>query len=395
MHACSMQPRGCCVAEQAVRVPCGVFAQLLGAAGTPPAPGHQAPPASGRSEAEPRQWEVIVRDQRRSQRDQFDVEDDQRDHLGGPAAEPAPRHEAPDAAEALRQVVNKEFVQRRGDMVVRPDDKHDGSRWNAWTAEATLRTAFGTSSPVGRSRQSGQAKGGGRATHVGQAGHGGQVLDTKVVVTTAALEAQSAAWERTLGTMMGQGRRRPWMVIERAWDETVMTLSFSKEVAASQLAWSLNRLARKLNLDAAQMSKLSEILSVANSGPCQVMVQRLVARWSSHPESVAEFFVPPVALSSNSAAAISAALEQSFPMFSLEKIRQMAMSGVHWVGLIYVKDGLAANGKLTAMHQASLPVNVFLMEVTCLIHAMYMPLKLLGRCSAPDACWACRTPSGA
>jgi hypothetical protein len=189
----------------------------------------------------------------------------------------------------LRQVVNKEFVQRRGDMVVRPDDEHDGSRWNAWTAEATLRTAFGTSSPVGRSRQSGQAKGGGRATHVGQAGHGGQVQDTKVVVTTAALEAQSAAWERTLGTMMGQGRRHPWKVIERAWDETVMTLSFSKEVAASQLAWSLNRLARKLNLDAAQMSKLSEILSVANSGPCQVMVQRLVARWSSHPESVAEF----------------------------------------------------------------------------------------------------------
>ena len=153
--------------------------------------------------------------------DQFDVEDDQRDHLGGPAAEPAPRHEAPDAVEALRQVVNKEFVQRFGDMVVRPDDKHDGSRWNAWAAEATLRTAFGTSSPVGRSRQSVQAKGGGRATHVGQAGHGGQVLDTKVVVTTAALEAQSAAWERTLGTMMGQGRRHPWMVIERAWDETV------------------------------------------------------------------------------------------------------------------------------------------------------------------------------
>ena len=55
----------------------------------------------------------------------------------------------------------------------------------------------------------------------------------------------------------------------------------------------------------------------------------------------------------------------------------MAMNRVQWVGLIYVKDGLAANGKLTAMHQASLPVNGFLMEVTCLIHAMYIPLKFL------------------
>ena len=55
--------------------------------------------------------------------DLFDVEDDQheRDHLGGPSAEPAPRPEVPDAAEALRQVVNKEFIQRRGDMVARAD----------------------------------------------------------------------------------------------------------------------------------------------------------------------------------------------------------------------------------------------------------------------------------
>jgi len=261
--------------------------------------------------------------------DQFDIEGSQNqedDHLGGPVAEAEPRSETHDAEEALRQVVNKEFVQRRGDMVMRPGQKHDGSRWNTWTAEATLRTAFGASSPVARSsHQSGQAKSRGRATHVGLAGQGGQVLDAKVAVTTAALEVQSAAWERTLGTILGQRHRHPWMIIERAWDETVMTLSFSKALVASQLAWSLNRLARKLNLDSTQTSKLSEMLSVANCGPCQVMVQRLVVRWASHPESVAELFVPPVALSSNSAAAISVALEQSFPMLSPERIRQMAV----------------------------------------------------------------------
>ena len=282
-----------------------------------------------------------------------------------------------------KQVVNREFVQRRGDMVLMPGQHGDDGRWNSWTAEATLRTAF-SAAPLGcpRSRPSKEKQGANQESrqgpHVGQAGHSGQVLDAKVVVTSAALAAQSAAWKMTFEPTVGSKKvRPPWVIVQRAWDETVMTLSFSKTTAATLLGWSLARLKRKLGLDTDQVTQLAKTLSVANTGPCQVMVQRLVARWAASPESVAEFFVPPMVLVKNSAVCISEALCKSLPAFTIDAIRKMARLDVQWVGLIYVRDGLAANGLLLSMHQAALPSNVFLIDVTCVIHGVYIPLKYL------------------
>ena len=134
-------------------------------------------------------------------------------------------------------------------------------------------------------------------------------------------------------------------------------------------------MARKLGMNADQTTRLSQTLSVANSGPCQVMVQRLIVKWAAG--SGAEFFVPPVSLAHNNAVCMSKALDRSLDIFSLSELRRMASHHVGWIALIYVKDGLFANAKLATMHQEQLLPNMFLFEVTCMIHAVYIPLKYL------------------
>ena len=200
------------------------------------------------------------------------------------------------------------------------------------------------------------------------------MLDAKVMVTKAALAHQCAAWKLIFDKLVAK-QRHPWLIVARAWDETVMTLSFSKPTAAIQLRWSLTRFARKLGMNADQTTRLSQTLSVANSGPCQVMVQRLIVKWAAG--SGAEFFVPPVSLARNNAVCMSKALDRSLDIFSLSELRRMASHHVGWIALIYVKDGLFANAKLATMHQEQLLPNMFLFEVTCMIHAVYIPLKYL------------------
>ena len=199
-------------------------------------------------------------------------------------------------------------------------------------------------------------------------------LTWELMVTKAAHAHQCAAWKVIFDKLVAE-QRHPWLIVARAWDETVMTLSFSKPTAAIQLRWSLMRLARKLGMNADQTTRLSQTLSVANSGPCQVMVQRLIVKWAAG--SGAEFFVPPVSLAHNNAVCMSKALDRSLDIFSLSELRRMASHHVGWIALIYVKDGLFANAKLATMHQEQLLPNMFLFEVTCMIHAVCIPLKYL------------------
>ena len=97
----------------------------------------------------------------------------------------------------LEQVVNKEFVQRHGDMVFIPGQQpRVQNRWNAWTAEATLRTAFNASPSASRPHRSVAQPANDNprpGPHVAKPGAGGQVLDAKVMVTKAALAHQCAA----------------------------------------------------------------------------------------------------------------------------------------------------------------------------------------------------------
>lgn len=190
----------------------------------------------------------------------------------------------------------------------------------------------------------------------------------------AALEAQSQGWKAVLSKL--RGKRCPWLVVERAWDETVMDLSFSCSNAATLLKWSLERVARKVKWKPDAAKKIAEVVAATNCGPCQVMVQRNACRWGMDTSAVGELFVPPMVLERNTATCISEALD-SVPEFSRTQLAGLAETQCCWVALIYVKDGLRANDKVAAEHQASLPPNVFLFSVTCLVHTVYTPCKFV------------------
>ena len=61
------------------------------------------------------------------------------------------------------------------------------------------------------------------------------MLDAKVMVTKAALAHQCAAWKLIFDKLVAK-QRHPWLIVARAWDETVMTLSFSKNHRHNSIA---------------------------------------------------------------------------------------------------------------------------------------------------------------
>lgn len=281
---------------------------------------------------------------------------------------------------ALRDVWNTHVALAVGDQVPAPGCQLlvrdlQARHPRQWSSVGTLKVAFKPYEP-------------GLGT-VGRVGGTNNQLYAKALVACTFLEAQEQQLDLVAAEMVSRSNCNNWLVLQRAWDETQMVLSYGRPCARTLINWAISKLQRahkRGNISADEFLARANLVKRLPYGSASVMVQSSTISWgfegcpgcpgcaSGHAQRVKPI-MPLCLLQRNRATCIQAGLDRGLPQFSTAKLRDLSKH-TDIIFLCLSMDSASSNIRL-AKELEVLPSNILVWTWCCDIHLAFRVLSVL------------------